>query len=255
MKSYRHREQTIQASGERMITLYQYLPAWNVPCISPYVTKVVYYLKMTGLGFELKPQDLTQLDRDTPTGKLPYLVDVDGTGVHDSTHIIEYLQTKYGDALDAGATKAERAQMLAWNRMIDEHTYWVAVIQPRWRESANWERYLRIIAGRDEVPPALRAFADDFRFRILNEFMTGGWGRMPAAVIYRRARADIDALADFLGDKTYFMGDRPRWIDTSVLSILRHVIDAPFDFDTKDYGTTKTNLLGYMARMEDRFGI
>jgi len=26
-------------------------------------------------------------------------------------------------------------------------------------------------------------------------------------------------------------------------------------FDTKDYGTTKTNLLGYMARMQDRFGI
>jgi glutathione S-transferase len=238
-----------------MITLYQYLPAWNVPCISPYVTKVVYYLKMTGLPFALKPQDLTRLDRDTPTGKLPYLVDVDGRGVHDSTHIIEYLKGKYGDALDAGATNAERAQMLAWNRMIDEHTYWVAVIQPRWRESANWEKYLRIIAGTDEVPPPLRAFADDFRFRILNEFMSGGWGRMPAETVYRRARADIDALADFLGDKPYFMGDTPRWIDTSVLSILRHIIDAPFSFDTKDYGATKKNLVSYMDRMKDRFDI
>ena len=37
--------------------------------------------------------------------------------------------------------------MLAWSRLIDEHLYWVAVIQPRWRETANWEKYLRIIAG------------------------------------------------------------------------------------------------------------
>jgi hypothetical protein len=140
-------------------------------------------------------------------------------------------------------------------RMIDEHTYWVSVIQPRWRETANWEKYLRIIAGSDDVPPGLRAFADDFRFRILNEFMNGGWGRMPADVIYRRARTDIDALSGFLGEKRYFMGDKPRWIDAPVLSILRHIVDTPFVFDTKDYASSKKNLVSYMVRMKERFGI
>lgn len=145
--------------------------------------------------------------------------------------------------------------MLAFNRMIDDHTYWTAVIQPRWRETANWEKYLRIIAGTDDVPAGLRAFGDDFRFRILNEFMNGGWGRLPADAIYRRARADIDALSDQLGNGPYFMGDQPRWIDASVLSILRHVIDTPFDFDTKDYAAGKKNLVAYMGRMKDRYGI
>ena len=238
-----------------MITIYQYLPGWTVPCISPYVTKVLYYMKMVGLPFESKPQDLTKLDHETPHGKLPVIVDDDGTRVADSTQIIEYLKTKYGNPLDGNAEPEEQAQMHAWNRMIDEHTYWVAVIQPRWRETANWEIYLRIIAGTDDVPPALRAFADDFRYRILTEFMLGGWGRMPAEVIYKRARNDVDALSNFLDGKPYFMGKEPRSIDASVLSILRHTIDTPFQFDTKDYAKTKKNLVDYMARMKERFAI
>lgn len=51
------------------------------------------------------------------------------------------------------------------------------------------------------------------------------------------------------------MGDRPRWIDAAVLSILRHTIDPPFSFDTKHYGASKANLVGYMARMKERHGI
>jgi isoprene-epoxide---glutathione S-transferase len=193
-----------------MITLYQYLPAWTVPCISPYVTKVAYYMTMAGLRFDTKPQDLTQLDRDTPAGKLPCIKDEDGTFVNDSTHIIEYLKKKYGDKLDAGTTPAEQATMLAFNRMIDEHTYWTAVIQPRWRETANWEIYLRIIAGTQDVPPALRAFADDFRFRILNEFMNGGWGRLSADALYARARALLHGRSAALGGRARAVDPAPH---------------------------------------------
>lgn len=238
-----------------MIKLHRYLPAWTVPCISPYVTKASYYLTLVGLPFEHVAHDFTQLDRNTPAGKLPCITDSDGTFVNDSTDIIFYLKHKYGDKLDEGCSRSERATMLAFNRMIDEHTYWVAVIQPRWRETANFEKYLRIIAGTEDVPPPLRAFADDFRFRIVNEFMHGGWGRLQADAIYKRARADIDALSDQLGDKPFFMGKEPHWVDASVLSILRHTIDTPFDFDTKDYAATKQNLLAYMGRMKDRFDI
>lgn len=238
-----------------MVQLFQYLPGWSVPCISPFVTKVAYYMTMVGVPYRMERQDLSRLDRDAPAGKLPFIRDDDGSVVHDSTCIIDHLRKRYALTLDVGASPAERATMLAFNRLIDEHLYWTAVVQPRWRETANWEIYLRIFAESDEVPPDLRAFADDFRFRILNEFMNGSWGRLPASVLYERARKDIDALSDFLGDKAFFMGAEPRWVDANVLSILRHVIDAPFEFDTRSYAGDKRNLRAYMLRMNDRFGI
>ncbi len=234
-----------------MITIYQYIPGWNVPCISPFVTKTIYYMRMAGIPHEIKRQDLSRLQQDAPYGKLPFIED-GGVKVADSTAIIDYLR-KYAD-LDSDAPATEKAQMLAWNRMIDEHTYWCAVIQPRWREQANWEIYLPIIFGASPVPPEVRQTLEEFRKLILSEFLGHGIGRLPENVVYERARADIDAISDFLGSKPYFMGEKLRSIDANLLSILDHIIYTPFKFDTKDYALGKKNLVDYSKRMNERFG-
>ena len=234
-----------------MITIYQYIPGWNVPCISPFVTKTIYYMRMAGIPHEIKRQDLSRLQQDAPYGKLPFIED-GGVKVADSTTIIDYLR-KYAD-LDSDAPATEKAQMLAWNRMIDEHTYWCAVIQPRWREQANWEIYLPIIFGASPVPPEVSQTLEEFRKLILSEFLGHGIGRLPENVVYERARADIDAISDFLGSKPYFMGEKLRSIDANLLSILDHIIYTPFKFDTKDYALGKKNLVDYSKRMNERFG-
>jgi glutathione S-transferase len=234
-----------------MITIYQYNPGWNVPCISPFVSKAIYYMRMAGIPHEIKRQDLSRLQQDAPYGKLPFIED-NGVKVADSTAIIDYLR-KYAD-LDSDATATEKAQMLAWNRMIDEHTYWCAVIQPRWREEANWEIYLPIIFGASPVPPEVHRTMEEFRKLILSEFLGQGMGRLPGNVVYERARADIDAISDLLDSKPYFMGEQLRSIDANVLSILDHIIYAPFKFDAKDYALNKKNLLDYCGRMNERFG-
>jgi glutathione S-transferase len=79
-------------------------------------------------------------------------------------------------------------------------------------------------------------------------------GRLPAEKVYARAADDIDALADFLGGKPFFMGDVPRTIDANVLSLLKHIGDAPFDFPTREHVRSKANLMAYIARLEDRRG-
>jgi glutathione S-transferase len=236
-----------------MITLYGYGPGWTVQCISPYVTKVANYLELAGLDYQIKPGQVFALKSTTPYGKLP-VIEIDGQTVADSTDIIKYLEANSAHPLDAGATAAEKATMLAFNRMLDEHLYWAAVIQPRWREQANWERYIPIIVGGAAVDDSLRNMLEEFRRMILAEFDGQGMGRLPAGKVYERAAADIAALSDFLGDKAYFMGDVPRTIDANVLSHLKHIVDSPFDFPTKEEVRSKANLMSYIARLENARG-
>lgn len=237
-----------------MVRLYGSVPGWTVPCLGPMVTKVAYYLTLAGIPYEFVPTDLSQLDRDSPNGKVPFLDD-DGERIGDSMLILAHLRRKYGDALGNGVTPREEAQMLAFNRLIDEHLYWITVVLPRYCDDGDWHRYLCLIASTDNPSPEILAFGAAWRARVLKGYLNGGWTPMPQAVLFARARADIDALSDQLGDQPFFMGDQPRWIDASVLSILRHTIDPPFSFDTKHYGAGKPKLVAYMKRMKEQFGI
>jgi len=239
-----------------MITVYGYLPAWGLPCISPYVTKLVNYLAMTGQEYEIKGQDLTRLDQDSPHGKLPYIVDQsDGTKLGDSNRIIGYLKGTYGDPLDADLTPSERANNLAWNRMLEEHFYWDGVIQPRWRDDAGWRHYQEIITGGAQVDAATQAFLDAFRQRILDGFNGQGMGRRSDAEVFEFYQEDVDAISDYLADKPYFTGDTPRALDASVYASLRHVMDVTFDWPGVKYARSKPNLVAYTDRFRERFGV
>ena len=239
----------------RLLTVYGYVPAWGVPDISPYVSKLVYYLHMVGIEHEWKPQDLATLDEDSPNGKLPYIIEPDGTKITDSNRIIHHLEATIEHPLDAGMSAPERAQALAWNRLIEEHLYWSGVIQPRWREDAGWETYIPYIVQGAEVSPEMRAGLDAFRGRIMAEFDGQGMGRRSDDEVFEVLREDVDALSDQLADKSFFLGEQPRTLDASVYSTIRHLIDVPFDWPGKPYTRGKQNLVDYADRMRSRFGV
>jgi glutathione S-transferase len=243
------------AAPPKVLTVYGYVPAWGVPDISPYVTKLVNYLHMVGIEYEWKPQDLALLDEDSPNGKLPYIVKPDGTKLTDSNRIIWHLETEIDNPLDAGMTPAEKAQALAWHRLVEEHLYWSGVIQPRWREDAGWETYIPYIVQGAEVTPEMRAGLDAFRDRIMAEFNGQGMGRRTDEEVFEVFREDVDALSTYLGDKPFFLGDQPRTLDASVYSTVRHLIDVPFDWPGRPYARSKENLVAYADRMRARFDV
>jgi len=87
---------------------------------SPYARKVVILLMEKGLAFEPVPVDLTarspEFVRASPLGKVPMLIDEDGTTVFDSTVIAEYLEDRYPETPMLGRTWSARLL----ERQLDE---------------------------------------------------------------------------------------------------------------------------------------
>ena len=230
-------------------------PGWGVPCVSPFVTKTLYYLKMADISFVTERQNLQTLHADAPYAKLPYIIDSDGTKVADSTEIIRYLKQTRGDKLDSTATVSEQSVMHAWNCLIDEHLYWAAVIEPRYGNDGNFDLYRSCLVGMDPVPAEVNVVLDQFRALIKQALVGHGLGRMSAKAVYERGMQDVDAIVGFLGNRKFFVGNEPRSIDAVLVSMLKHVMYVPFEFPIKDYALSQRTLVDYCQRMDDQFGL
>ena len=131
-----------------MIVLNCFGPLWGLPDPSPFVIKSAVQLKMSGLAFR------TEKSRppESPKGKLPFIED-DDVRIGDSTFIREHLERKYGVDLDAGLSRAQRAQAWAVERVVEDHLYW-AIVYGRWAVRENFDKGPAIFFG--GAPPEVR---------------------------------------------------------------------------------------------------
>src|SRR6516165_7360024 len=79
---------TINQEVSKVIHLHAFAPLWGLVDISPFVTKVDVYLRLTKLPYKLVPFSMESF-ASAPKGKLPYIVDGEER-VADSNFIIDH---------------------------------------------------------------------------------------------------------------------------------------------------------------------
>jgi glutathione S-transferase len=230
-----------------MIVLHQFARTWGIPNLSQFCVKTETYLRMAGLPYEL----VESLPLKAPRGKLPFIVD-QGQKIADSRLIEIYLKSAYGDPLDAHLTATEKGIAKAFQRLLEEHLYWVGMMS-RWHYTeANWQTNKQAIFH--PLPPvACDLAAAAYRLRIIGQIKGHGLGRLSQDEAFKLGAEDIDALADFLADKTYFMGDKPSSLDTSAYGILVNTLGCPIESPLKNHALGKSNLLEYCKRMQAQY--
>lgn len=229
-----------------MIQLHQFAPVWGLPNASPFCMKLETYLRMAGLPYATPAADI----RKAPKGKMPYIEDA-GTTLGDSSLIIDYLKSRYGDPLDGHLRDEERAQALAWRVLMEEHLYWCLVYE-RWAIDANWELARAAYFG--FLPAAVRRpLAALIRRKTLKQLQAQGTGRHARDEIYAIAKADVSALSTFLGTKPFFLGERPTSLDATAYAFIGNILWAPIESPLKAHALSLPNLAPYCERMKARY--
>lgn len=230
-----------------MIRLHQFAPAFGLPNASPFCMKLETYLRMVGLPYELvNSGDVLR----APKGKLPF-IDDDGTRVADTSFIIEYLKGRYGDPLDAALSPEQAAVATAFQRLLEEDLYW-AVVQTRWVEDAGWQKTRDAFFGALPVP--LRWIVPPLARRGLRSEMRGhGMGRHSAAEIHAIGCRDVTAVADFLADKPFMLGESPTSLDATAHAFLANLLWAPVDSPIQRHARARPTLEAYCQRMKARY--
>jgi len=230
-----------------MIRLCQFAPAFGLPNASPFCMKMETYLRMAGLAYELvNSGDVMK----APKRKLPY-IDDGGTVLADSTFIIEYLKSRYGDPLDAALSPLDRALATAFQRLLEEDLYWV-LVHTRWVQEDGW--VLTKSAFFDGLPVPLRWIVPSLARRGMFSEMRGhGMGRHTAQEIYAIGCRDVTAVADFLADKPYMLGAQPSSLDATAYAFLANLLWAPVDSPVRQHARGRPNLEAYCQRMKARY--
>jgi glutathione S-transferase len=198
-------------------------------------------LKMAGVPYRTDRGGF----RQAPKGKLPYIEDA-GARVADSTFIRFHLERKYGVDFDKGLSAPERAAAWAFEKLCEEHLYW-AVLESRWMNDRNFDRGPRQFFNVAPVP--VRPFVIALvRRQVRARLKAQGFGRHSRSEIEQLAARDLDALAAFLADKPYLMGDAPCGADATVFAFVAGILCPLFDTPIYTSAARHGNLVAYRDR-------
>jgi glutathione S-transferase len=230
-----------------MITLYGFGPSFGLPDPSPFVMKAEVLLKMSGLPYKIDTGGFGK----APKGKLPYIIDDDGTKIPDSTFIRWYLEKRHAIDFDRGLSAEQRAIGWAFEKMAEDNLYWVGM-DARWNDDEN---FAKGPAKFFEKAPALirPILVPLIRRKVRKAMQAQGMGRHSRSEIVALGTRSIDAIADFLGSKPYFMGSEPTGVDATMFAFVVAGLCPVFETPVRTATEKHDNLRSYVGRMTARY--
>jgi glutathione S-transferase len=229
-----------------MIILYGIGPGFNLPEISPFVTKTEVQLKMAGLAYQKKPAR----PADSPKGQVPF-IDDEAERVADSSFIRSYIERKYGFDFDAGLDLQQRAQAWAIERMIEHHLY-SALLAARWINAENFAKGPAHFF--DGAPEAQRqSLRDAARTAVEEKYHLLGLGRHSPDEALELAGRSLMALSVLLGGKLYLTGSQPCGVDATAFAVLAGILTPFFESPLRQRALLFGNLTAYVDRMMEMF--
>ncbi len=235
-----------------MITIHQFNAALGMIDLSPFVVKLATWCRMAGVEYRFAPGD----PRKAPKGKIPYIVDDDGTLLGDTTFIIRHLSKKHGD-LDAGLSPRDRALGRAIQSMVEEHMYFTTLFL-RWQDDRGWTvmapALKQLFAGPGGPPAFLAGTISNFvRGQVKKSLKGQGTGRHSVAEVEALAIELVESLNELIGSGPWVLGDAPRTVDATVWSFLYSLHDAPFDNAVRARLKALPDLVAYVERGRARY--
>jgi glutathione S-transferase len=104
------------------------------------------------------------------------------------------------------------------------------------------------------VPSLLRGMvAGSARKQTTGRTATQGLGRQPRSEVVGTCKKLVDALAEQLGDKPFFCGDKPTTYDATVYAFTAGVLCPAFDNELRKHAATKKNLVAYEERLKAKY--
>ncbi|MHC6155393.1 glutathione S-transferase C-terminal domain-containing protein [Bradyrhizobium elkanii] len=198
-----------------MLTLYSYPPLFGVADNNGYGLKVFAFLKLAGVPF--RHEHIFDASK-APRQQLPYVVDGRDT-VGDSETILAYVTGKYGVALDAALTPAQRTTNLLVTRTLDD-LYWV-MSYSRWQDERYWPLF------RDALMREHPGLTDDGLMKAkefnARRYYYQGIGRFEPDAAIARGLADLAALASLIPSQGYVHGDKPTTVDAGIYGFVANI--------------------------------
>jgi glutathione S-transferase len=218
-----------------VLTLYSYPELFGVADNNPYGLKIFAFLKLAKLPF----QHEHIFDAKTaPRGQLPY-IDDDGQHVGDSDTIIAHLISKYHLTIDGALTRSQRDIDLMLRRTLDD-LYWV-MSYSRWKDPQFWPLFRdALLKTHPNLTAEGLAAAQTYNFE---RYRYQGIGRYEPADVYKRGLADLQVLADLIGDSGFLFGSRPGSADAGAYGFLANIYFYAIDTPLREFVRTHHNLV------------